>query len=1215
MNKFFRSVLFCFCVMAGVAQSDAEVDVKSWPGVFDPFHVATVYFEVDPADWEAIKHDTNYYDPVLNIRVPCLMWGEGETNKLTVQIRRKSDPALPNESTPQKVSLKIDINEYVDGQEWRGLKKLSLENGAGGNGVLREGMAMNLHRLAAEHGLYDYEAGYASWVRVIVNGSYVGLYSSPEQRDKQFLRNRGMYKPGASWIYEVNGGTTLDTTIATTNSPTYNHLCYTPFRDSCSQPNLETDLPQWVDMRGMLAFGGIEAFVGNNDGLFTKPGKNSFAVDMLPSTDQKRRYIPWDLDAGMTSTTWNIYTGGGGTARPYQTEILAHYWYRQVYRHIVTDLLDGPLSTANLTAFLNRLEPILTPYLNEDPNGGGGGQFSSLRQYFTNRIANVRTQVGEVTGWPRFNQAGGEIISGFQLTLTHTNGTGTIYYTLDGSDPRAVGGAATGVAYSGSITLTNTAHVMARVLKGTNWSQLREATFNLEGHASSIRITEIMYNPKPTGTNDDASEYEFIELKNTGTSPVDLSNCYFDGIGYRFKPKTIVAAGACVLLVRNPAAFAARYPGVSFDGVYFGGLSANGEKIRLKNSDGNNIFSVEYDNNEPWPKGADGLGYSLVPLNPSGNLSDPENWRESTNINGSPGATDPAPPYSVGVVVNEVLAHTDTPLEDAIELYNTTGTNIDIGGWYLSDNLSKTNNWDSLKKYKIPAGTIVPAHGYKVFYEGDFNGSGSAAIVKFAFSKSGEEVYLSSADASGNLTGHIVGFEFGASDNPVTFGRYPTSRGPDLTFLASHTFGVANPTSKSNFRTGTGLTNSGAKIGPVVVNEIMYNPTNGGTEFIELHNLSGTDIDLGGWVLGGASLTFATNTVITANGFVVIAGSTNITPAQFRAENNVPAAVPVICHNFDLQNDGERLELSKVNEDPIEPPIVVDHVRYNDEAPWPTEADREGPSLERFSSSSYGNDPLNWRTTRHGGSPGRSNSNNSIIAVARNSSWQALDLGWNLGTPWTGLNYSSSGWTNADGVLGYGQPFVQTILTNAATNRPVTIYLRKEFVVNDEPSSISQLLFSANYDDGFVAYFNGQEIARRSIAGGTVNHSTLASAHAGGSYENLDLTSERLKLVRGKNVLAVELHQESSNSSDAVWDADLLYTVGTPLELRFTSIARLQNGHVQLTVTGSGNFSILSSPDLAEWNPLTNVVLNGSASVTDSQASPSNPRFYKAVSQ
>ena len=59
---------------------------------------------------------------------------------------------------------------------------------------------------------------------------------------------------------------------------------------------------------------------------------------------------------------------------------------------------------------------------------------------------------------------------------------------------------------------------------------------------------------------------------------------------------------------------------------------------------------------------------------------------------------------------------------DWIELYNTTGSAINIGGWYLSDSDSP------LTKYTIPNGTIIPAYGYIVFYENTQFGTGQTAI-------------------------------------------------------------------------------------------------------------------------------------------------------------------------------------------------------------------------------------------------------------------------------------------------------------------------------------------------------------------------------------------------------------------------------------------------------------------------------------------------------
>lgn len=1184
-----------------------------WPDVFDPFRILTINLQMDSGDWSTVRNDTS-----LSVEVPAAMWADGET-AISVRVRRKAGAALTAGGVT-KVALKIDINDLVPGQTWRGLKKLSLENGAEIS-TLREGFMWNMFRLASDNGVFGYPSGHASWVRVVVNGEYQGVYVNAEQRDKQFLENRGLYKEGATWLYKVDGNATIEGGILASNSPTFSHLCYTPFTagpgsggGTCAQPNLESDLPQWIDMQGLLALAAINAFCGNGDSLVTHDNKNSYAADFLPPTQLKRMYFPWDLDTGISSTTFNIYTGPRGVTE-FQSQIIAHYWWRQVYRHIMQDMVSGPLSVASLTAFLDQLEPVLGPALAEDPNAES--DFSGVRSWITARVANVRQQLGTVLSRPRIDWQACEVVAGSQAILSHTNAGGTIYFTVDGTDPRAFGGAPAGTAYSAPLSLTNTTHIRARVRDGTNWSALAEATFNVAGHASSLKITEIMYHPRDLGTNKDGKEYEFMELKNTGTTAINLSGCYFEGIDFKFAPGTVVAPGAIIVLVRNAVAFGLRYPGVAYHGIYFAGLNKDGEKLRLKNSDGNNIISVEYNDGIPWPLAADGFGWSLVNANPAGNPDDPRNWRASAVVDGSPGVDDPAPPYTPGVVINEVLGHSDSPVEDAIELLNPTTNTINIGGWFLSDDISDTNGQNAtlLKKFQIPSGTTIGPGQFKVYYEADFNAAGSA--TRFALSKTGEEVFLASADANGNLTGYIVGADFDAEDTAVSFGRVSTSTGAEFVALAQHSFGVSNPANKTEFRTGTGAANGAPAVGPIVINEIMYNPASNGTEFVELHNITTSNVDLSGWLLEGAAFTFPPGTAIAAQGFLVVVGSSNVTPAAFRASYNVPAEVPVLSHAFDLQNNGESLRLRKPNQDAGDPAILVDRVRYNNNAPWPVEADGTGLSLERLSANGFGNEPLNWRTANPNGSPGRANTSSNQVAVARGSSWKHHHLGCDLGSAWRSMGYVDSSWKSDRASLGYGQPFVRSVLTNRpGTSRPVTTYFRKEFVVNDPAAAMATLILNVNYDDGFVAWLNGTEVARRSLPGGALSADTLANPHEAGAFETIDITAHKALLVVGANMLAVEVHQQALNDSDLVWDAELSYTttsVQAP-KLFIEGWQAASGTALKLEATAEQPFTIQYSHDLSTWTDVTNVI--GAATpvpAQDTSATNATHRFYRAV--
>jgi hypothetical protein len=181
--------------------------------------------------------------------------------------------------------------------------------------------------------------------------------------------------------------------------------------------------------------------------------------------------------------------------------------------------------------------------------------------------------------------------------------------------------------------------VKTRLLRGDIWSALNEATFRLVEGDSPLRITEIMYNPAEGG------DYEFIELQNGGEEAVNLAGMSLEGIDFTFLPTTpVLAPGEFMVLVRDPAAFTAKYPDVPSGGVYQGQLSNKGETITLKDAQGEVITSVSYDDEQGWPLSPDGRGDSLTLSNPDGDPNNPKSWRASQNLNGSPGAAEPTRP-------------------------------------------------------------------------------------------------------------------------------------------------------------------------------------------------------------------------------------------------------------------------------------------------------------------------------------------------------------------------------------------------------------------------------------------------------------------------------------------------------------------------------------------------------------------------------------------
>lgn len=348
----------------------------------------------------------------------------------------------------------------------------------------------------------------------------------------------------------------------------------------------------------------------------------------------------------------------------------------------------------------------------------------------------------------------------------------------------------------------------------------------------------------------------------------------------------------------------------------------------------------------------------------------------------TPGAANYLP--LTNVVINEVLAHTDPPLEDAVELFNPTASELYIGGWYLSDSQS------DLKRYRIPDGTSLPAGGYRVFYQYQFGPADGETDTPplFTFNSAhGDAVYLSEADAFGNLTGYRIGQSFEASTNAVSFGRYPTSVGVDFVALSQRTFGVDNPANVAQFRTGTGAANAYPRVGPIVLNEIMYHPAQGTNtaenpdeEFIELHNLTGADVPLrdpahptNAWRLANAvTFEFPINASLPAGGYLLVVPFDPVTNtaalANFQARygNHGTLVGPYAGR---LNNAGDVVELWRPDAPQTAPHpdagyvpyFLVDRVVYSDIAPWPAAADGGGASLQRIIPADYGNEPLNWK--------------------------------------------------------------------------------------------------------------------------------------------------------------------------------------------------------------------------------------------------------------
>lgn len=475
-----------------------------------------------------------------------------------------------------------------------------------------------------------------------------------------------------------------------------------------------------------------------------------------------------------------------------------------------------------------------------------------------------------------------------------------------------------------------------------------------------LRVTEVMYNP--TG----GSDYEFIELYNSGPKTLDLTHLKMvEGETIRFdfssSPVTSLVPDDYVLIVNNLKAFSGRYDtsAMHIAGEYSGNLSNGGQTVTFTGMWNSPILSFEYQDSRGWPLAADGAGHSLVPADwvlsaqQDGLLDYGGNWRQSACRNGSPGGQDPARPATI--VLNEMMAHTDysNPARpeydsnDWIELYNPTTTSIHVSAnqWFLSDDL------ENLKKWSIPE-TTIDAGNWIAFDE--VTGFHNPITTGFGLDKAGEQLFLSYLP--GTSQDRVVDcIRFKAQVNGASLGRYPD--GGNFWYTMSPSRESANTVVHQ----------------PIVISELMYNPLDGMQEYIELYNPTAEPIQLWdaetncGWRFdGGIDYLFSADATIPAFGYMVVVpfAPDEANLSQFKNSYGYQPSVIVGPYNGNLSDRGERIALEKPEAADIAGQsnswAIVDEVIYFSQLPWTDKADATGMAIGRIRVNENGNNPAAW---------------------------------------------------------------------------------------------------------------------------------------------------------------------------------------------------------------------------------------------------------------
>ena len=347
--------------------------------------------------------------------------------------------------------------------------------------------------------------------------------------------------------------------------------------------------------------------------------------------------------------------------------------------------------------------------------------------------------------------------------------------------------------------------------------------------ADAVALSEIMISNKGSVPDNLGGYPDYIELHNGSTEKADisgygLSDSLLEGAKYVFPAGTVLEPGAYVV-------------------VWCGGEAEDGMHAPFKLSAGEE--AVLFD--------ASGRPLDTAVLNSvdSGMVlrREGEVWTQAKPCPGYPKTEEGMAEYEkslketedIGLYINEFMASNATTICDSfgsysdwIELYNSTDTDMDISGFGISDNLSQP------MKYRFPDGTTIAAKGYLVvFCSGNEGMQNGELHAPFGLRSYGEDVVIA------NRAGRIIdSYSFKNQETDVSMARIPDGAGEF----------------QSNSQPSPGYPNTGAgysafdaanrlPLGGVYISEFGGSTGSVASDWMELHNSTGSAVSLGGYGL------------------------------------------------------------------------------------------------------------------------------------------------------------------------------------------------------------------------------------------------------------------------------------------------------------------------------------------------------------------------------
>lgn len=347
--------------------------------------------------------------------------------------------------------------------------------------------------------------------------------------------------------------------------------------------------------------------------------------------------------------------------------------------------------------------------------------------------------------------------------------------------------------------------------------------------ADAVALSEIMISNKGSVPDNLGGYPDYIELHNGSTEKADisgygLSDSLLEGAKYVFPAGTVLEPGAYVVVWCS---------GDAEDGMHAPFKLSAGEEAVLFDASGRPLDTAVLNSVD-----------SGMVLRREG-----DTWIQAKPCPGYPKTEEGMAEYEaslketedMGLYINEFMASNATTICDSfgsysdwIELYNSTDTDMDISGFGISDNLSQP------MKYRFPDGTTIAAKGYLVvFCSGNEGMQNGELHAPFGLRSYGEDVVIA------NRAGRIIdSYSFKNQETDVSMARIPDGAG-ELQSNSQPSPGYPN--------TGAGYSAFDAAnrlpLGGVYISEFGGSTGSVATDWVELHNSTGSAVSLAGYGL------------------------------------------------------------------------------------------------------------------------------------------------------------------------------------------------------------------------------------------------------------------------------------------------------------------------------------------------------------------------------